>query len=294
MDGKRIQDYWSHEVDALIATYKQFETLVPSSKHKGADHHGEDGRFVEDLIKEYFSKYLPKGLEVLTGFILRPAVKTGEKGKERKDDNDEHSSQLDLIVFDSERYPIFQRFGDSVIVPPEGVVAILSIKKHFNDGDILKECKALWRASKLCRTIKSNDQSDKVRGPYLAMVCVNSNIEKKKKDTLDWIFEKMKEAYSEEEKPKFDDQIGFVGSLSEWSIFKRRPTPKNKPKDGEYVNLIHKEGESHLGLQFILTGILSVFYDPTRRDIRRPVFTAFPSRRNHDKGMGKIECDGLR
>ena len=294
MDGTRIQDYWSKEVDALIATYKQFEVLVPSEKHKGADHHGEDGRFVEDLIKEYFSKYLPKGLEVLTGFILRPAVKTGETGKERKNDSDEHSGQLDLIVYDSERYPIFQRFGNSVIVPPEGVIAILSIKKHFNDGDILKECKALWRASKLCRTIKSNDQTDKMRGPYLAMIAVSSNIKKKETDTLDWIFDKMKEAYMDEEKPKFDDLVGFVGSLNEWSIFKKRPKPKKSPKNAEYVNLVHKEGESHLGLQFILTGVLSVFYDMTRRNIRRPGFTAFPSRRNHDKSMGTIKCDGLR
>ena len=294
MDGKRIQDYWSQEVDALIATYRQFETLVPAEDHAGADHHGEDGRFVEDLIKEYFSKYLPKGLEVLTGFILRPAVKTGENGKERKNDKDDHSSQLDLIVYDSERYPIFQKFGDSVIVPPEGVVAILSVKKHFNDGDIVKECMALRRASKLCRTIMSNDSSDKVRGPYLAMICVNSNIKKSKIDTLEWIFNKMKEAYEGGEKPKFDDLVGYVGSLNEWSIFKRRPSPKKKPKDAEYVKLIHKAGESHLGLQFLLTGILSVFYDPTRRNIRRPGFTAFPSGRNHDKSLGKIECDGLR
>lgn len=36
MDGKRLQDFWSQEVDALIATYKQFETLIPSDEHEGA------------------------------------------------------------------------------------------------------------------------------------------------------------------------------------------------------------------------------------------------------------------
>jgi len=98
MDGKRLQDYWSQEVDALIATYRQFETLIPSQEHKGSAHNGEDGRFVEDLLREYLSKYLPKGLEILTGFILRPAVKTGTTGKERKYDLDKNSSQLDIIV----------------------------------------------------------------------------------------------------------------------------------------------------------------------------------------------------
>ena len=80
MDGKRIQEYWSTEVDALVQTYRQFETLIPAPTGAGAQHKGEDGRFVEDLLREYLSRFLPKDLEVLAGFILRPAVKTGEKG----------------------------------------------------------------------------------------------------------------------------------------------------------------------------------------------------------------------
>lgn len=293
MDGKRLQDFWSQEVDALIATYKQFETLIPSSDREGAAHRGEDGRFVEDLIREYFSKYLPKGLEVLTGFVLRPAVKTGTNGKERKDDSDEHSSQLDIIVYDSERYPIFQRFGNSVIVPPEGVVAIFSIKKHLNDGDVKKECEALWAASRLCKTLNSNDKKDKVRGPYLALITMESKIDKKKIDNLDWIFEKAKEAYNADKKPTFEDLIGYIGSLREWSMFKKRPKG-DKVKQAEFISLIHQDGESHLGLQFILTGILSVFYDESRRNLRRPGFTAFPSGRNIEKNMGVIECEGER
>ncbi len=75
MYGKRIQDYWPSEVDALVKTNQQFETLIPAPKAAGAEHKGEDGRFVEDLLREYLNRYLPNGLEVLTGFILRPAVK---------------------------------------------------------------------------------------------------------------------------------------------------------------------------------------------------------------------------
>ena len=99
MDGQRLQTYWSKEINALIESYQQFATLIPSLSHDGAAHHGEDGRYVEDLLKEYLKKYLPKGLEILTGFILRPAVKTGTNGKERKDEIDQHSTQLDLIIF---------------------------------------------------------------------------------------------------------------------------------------------------------------------------------------------------
>lgn len=132
MDGKRIREYWSNEMQALLDTYKQFQVLIPAKNRNGADHNGEDGRYVETLIREYLKRYLPKDLEVLTGFILRPAVKTGLKNKCRQDQQDMHSTQLDIIVYDSAKYPIFQRFGESVIVPPEGVVGIISVKKHLH------------------------------------------------------------------------------------------------------------------------------------------------------------------
>lgn len=292
MDGKRIQDYWSSEVDALVRTYQQFETLIPAPQGAGAAHRGEDGRFVEDLLREYLTRHLPNGLEVLTGFILRPAVKTGESGKERKAEMDSHSKQLDIIVFDSGNYPVFQRFGNSVIVPPEGVVGIISVKKHLNEGDVKKECAALFEAATLCETLASNDRNDKVRGPYLAIVSVRSNIEKVKTDVLEWVFSSAREAYAGQSGVTFDKLVGFIGALDEWSIFKRRPA--KAMIEAEYVGFKHQDGESHLGLQFLLTGILSVFYDETRRNMRRPGYTAFPSGRAHDKKLGAVPCKLLR
>lgn len=292
MDGERIQNYWSDEVDALVRTYRQFEKLIPSERVDGAAHAGEDGRYVEDLVREYLQQFLPRDLEVLTGFILRPAVKTGETGRERKNDQDRHSGQLDIVVYDSAAYPVFQRFGNSVIVPPEGVVAVVSIKKHLNDGDVLHECGELFDAASLCQTLRSNDRNDKVRGPFLALVSVKSKIDKKRTDNLDWIFQKVQEAYASEAEVTFDQLIGYIGALDEWSIFKRRPN--NQFKAAEYVGFNHQPNESHLGLQFLLTGILSVYYDDSRRALRRPGFTAFPSGRPHDKKLGEIPCTKLR
>ena len=78
MDGKRIQQLFKQEVLSMLEVYRNFETLIPSSKGKGAEHKGEDGRFVENLIRSFLVSHLPKELEVLTGFIVRPAVKKGE------------------------------------------------------------------------------------------------------------------------------------------------------------------------------------------------------------------------
>ena len=153
MDGKRIQNYWSNEMQAMLDTYKQFQILIPAENRNGAAHNGEDGRYVETLIREYLKRYLPKDLEVLTGFILRPAVKTGLKNRSRKNEVDSHSTQLDILIYDSAKYPIFQRFGENVIVPPEGVAGIISVKKNLHENDIVHEAQALKAASKLCRCV---------------------------------------------------------------------------------------------------------------------------------------------
>lgn len=290
MDGKRLQEYWGKEVDALVEIYQQFERLIPNKITSGSAHRGEDGRYVEELVRQYLKKYLPSTIEVLTGFILRPAVKTGLNGKERRIETDTHSTQLDIIVYDSGNYPIFQRFGDSVIVPPEGVLAIISIKKHLNDRDIKNESSALMKASELCFT-KGKD-GEFIRGPFLSIISVKSNIEKKRSENSDWIFKELEETYSSTPAPYFDQLVGYIGALNEWSIFKRRPN-KNAEK-ASYIYFKHSDTESHLGLQFILTGILSVFYDPTRSNINRPGFTAFPSGRDGDKTLGEIKISGIR
>ena len=288
MDGKRIQEYLSNEAKALLTVYKQFQTLLPHPTQNAASHKGEDGRYIESLIKEYLKRYLPSDLEVFTGFILCPAVKTGINNRTRTNQEDKHSTQLDIIVYDSHHYPIFQRFGDNVIVPPEGVVGIISVKKKFNDNDFFREAVSLKNAAKLCRY--TNENGTKIRGPYLAMIAMHS-IEKKETTTQEWIFKKVASAYDSSQ-DTFDETVGLITNVEGWSIFKRRPN--EDLTKAEYICTEHHEGEEHFSLQFLLTGILSVYYDPTRNSRERPGFTAFPSGRKHDTELGEIEVCGLR
>lgn len=286
MDGRRIQQYWSHEIEAMLDTYRQFEVLLPAEDRAGAAHTGEDGRYVENLIREYLKRYLPKNLEVLTGFIMRPAVKTGLNNKQRRMEKDDNSTQLDIIVYNSAQYPIFQRFGDSVIVPPEGVIGVISVKKTLRTPDIEHEITALQKVSELCKC--RDDNGEAIRGPFLALVSMDS-AKMSNKET--WIFEKISEIYGDGSY-YFDDLVGYIGSLNKWSIFKKRP--KEKINKAEYLYFNHNEEEMHLGFQFILTGILSVYYDHSRNNISRPGFTAFPSRRACDNKLGEILVKGLR
>ena len=285
-NGETIRRYWEAEVESLLDKYVQFERLIPNTTLKthpqheydfksGADHKLEDGLSVEALLRNTIRKFIPKNLEVLTGFIVRPAVKTGVNDKSRKGGDDKHSSQLDIIVFDSARYPLFYQSGDTAIVPPEGVIAIISVKKSLSSEYVKQEAKALYSASKLC-------QKDNIRGPYLALVAMSdaSNSEGTPWSTA---YNNIASAYTEISKDlNFDDAIGYVGVLPKWSIFKSRPE-NNKglfKNEAKYVFFKHERNERHLGLQFIITGILSVYYDQSRNNISRPGYTGF--HRKHD------------
>lgn len=81
MDGSTIQKFFQQETLSMFDAYKNFEILIPSPRGAGAEHKVEDGRFVENLIRSFLSKYLPKELDVLTGFIVRPSVKVGKNDK---------------------------------------------------------------------------------------------------------------------------------------------------------------------------------------------------------------------
>ena len=301
MDGKRIQVYLANEARSLLTVYRQFQTLLPDEQQDAASHKGEDGRYVESLVKSFLSKFLPQGLEVFSGFIYRPAVKTGTNDRGRKGEKDAHSTQLDIIVYDRANYPVFQQFENNAIVPPEGVVAIISVKKKFHDQDFCKELNALKEASALCRqTSGTGKEKVKVRGPFLCMVAMDS-VDKVESDIAQWIFDNaIYSAYENDDALKFDDMVGLVTNLGKWSIFKTRPeyvTSKKSDKKtlhANYISFYHKKDEEHLGLQFLLSGILSVYYDETRNRRKRPGFTAFPSGRKRDRTLGYIESSDLR
>lgn len=292
MDGKRVRGYHSQEVKALLATYQQFQALVPAQGKSGAGHPGEDGRYVESLVRACLGKFLPNDLDVGSGFILRPAVKTGVNGRERKDEQDEHSTQLDVIVFDSARYPVFQRFADAMIVPPESVVGIVSVKKTLRPKDIEKECKSLQKAAELCRSLDVKGQPR--RGPYLAIIGMDYQLNYSTKMMPKTVFKNVSSAYASSPVLFFDEVVGFVGAINCGSVFKKRPKSESSLEKAEFIGHIYRDNEKHFALQFLITGILSVFYDPTRNDLRRPGFTGFEPGRKHDFTLGSVHVSGLR
>ena len=147
------------------------------------------------------------------------------------------------------------------------------------------------KASHICRCDQI-DAERRRRGPFLALVAAGSQLADTNVVKEDQILKRLKEVY--DPPVAFDDMIGFVGDLSGWHVFKSRPPRRlnDTNKLAKYFYLDSKVDHLHQGFQFILSGIFSVYYDESRKNIRRPGFTAFPAR--PARLLGHIPFQSLR
>ena len=177
------------------------------------------------------------------------------------------------------------------MLPPEGVIAVLSVKKTLRDADLVGECMALATAGKICCSDEGKPE-DRHRGPFLALVGAGSQLADAKVAKETKIFQRLQQVYADT--PKFDNMLGFIGDLSGWYVFKARPTVKPTAANSvaKYLYLSLEQNELHHSFQFLISGILSVYYDETRRNVKRPGYTAFPSM--PAKILGSIPFKGLR
>lgn len=89
----------------------------------GARQQYSSGIFREGLIRDFLEKILPDSISINSGFIY---------GFEVVD----NSKQLDIMIWDSSKYgPIFKTM-EYVILPPEAVIAIITVKSNMSKEDI--------------------------------------------------------------------------------------------------------------------------------------------------------------
>ncbi len=294
MKGERVRQFFNSETKALLALYKNIETLIPAVKKSGSGHVAEEGRYIESILRSFLNKHLPQDLKAYSGFILRPATKTGNHDRTRRQNEiDQHSNQLDIIVYDHKNYPVFESFEEFVIVPPEGVVGIISVKKNLYYAQIDDELQSLKKAAELCSVKSGNGKI--MRGPSTCLIGFSNQIKPTKdfKDKVKHIYKKIESNHSE---TSFDQCIGQIIALDSFTIFKKRPNSEGSfDKKVNYIGFDHsEEDEYHFGLQFLLTGILAAYYHKSRKTELRPGFTSFPTDRKHDIELGTLKVKKLR
>jgi hypothetical protein len=292
--GQRVRDLFNAEAKQLLSVFENIERLIPHSTNSGSAHSGEEGRFIEYLIRDFLNKHLPNQLEAFTGFIHRPATKTGNNNRtRRRKEIDKHSAQIDIIVYDKANYPFFEKFQEFVIVPPEGVIGLVSVKKALRTSEIDNELESLYKAVGLC--YHTNQNGEVVRGPSTSIISFKNKLSPKStfEKRLDSIYKKIQK---KQVNLTFDQCIGQILTLDNFCIFKKRPNnEENFDKKANYVGFqIEDENDLHFSLQFLLTSILSAYYHKSRSIINRPGFTSFPTNKKHKITLGEIDVRKLR
>jgi len=113
--------------DSLTSRVGLLERLL-----RGA-HYPSLGRYKENLLADTIRAFVPKNVEVGTGFVLfpfeesEPTIPT-HLFDPRNQSGYVVSRQCDLIVYDAARYPTIFRDGEFVVVRPEAVHAIIEVK----------------------------------------------------------------------------------------------------------------------------------------------------------------------
>lgn len=264
--GHRVRSFFEIEARTLQERYRVIETLLPNSHTKGSAHRGEEGRFIESLLRTVLNKHLPGNLQAVSGFVLCPATKTGVANTERvRNNQDRHSTQIDIIVYDFDSYPVYERYEEFCIVPPEGVIGLISVKKTLYLRDLNAELIALRGAAQLC------SERDR-RGPFTGVFGFSAD-ENDHHRLNQKIFDSVKEEYNDT--GDFDTMVNEVSVMEKTCVFKIRSSdsPENKSR---YVGVDCRH-EIHVPLQRLIQSLLSVYYDPTRGSTReRPGFVSFP------------------
>ncbi|WP_427912643.1 DUF6602 domain-containing protein [Ramlibacter sp. MMS24-I3-19] len=91
----------------------------------GGRHHYSSGAFRESLLKTFLSTLLPRSVSVDSGFVY---------GFEQVP----NSKQIDVLIWNSSSHSAVFRAGDFVIVPPESVIAAITVKSTL-DGAAIRE-----------------------------------------------------------------------------------------------------------------------------------------------------------
>jgi hypothetical protein len=264
LKGLRVRKFFEIEAETLRERFRIIETLLPHSSTRGAAHRGEEGRHIESLLRSFLNKHLPGNLRAVSGFILCPSTKTGVQNLERVTEHqDRHSRQLDVIVYDFDAFPVFERFEEFCIVPPEGVVGIVSVKKRLYSRDLPSEVATLKEAAELCH------QKGR-RGPFTGIFAFSAD--EKDDDALGRrIFKAIKDKH---EGHLFDPMINEASVMARICVFKNR-VEHGRARSARYI-AVDCRTEPHIPLQRLLQSLLSVYYDVTRGSGKqRPGFVSF-------------------
>jgi hypothetical protein len=85
---------------------------------------GSKGESIEEIVRKFLQEYLPKNLAISSGMIV--------------DSNGNSSKQIDIIIYDALKTPIFFKSGHIQVLPVECVYSVIEVKSMLNKDELEK------------------------------------------------------------------------------------------------------------------------------------------------------------
>ena len=101
---------------------KQMRSDLKKARIAAAKHPGLKGASFEENFRNFLRQYLPRSLDVSTG-VLVDALGSA-------------SRQLDVIISDSAKTPIFYRSGEIRVIPVECAYAVIEVKASLDANEL--------------------------------------------------------------------------------------------------------------------------------------------------------------
>src|SRR3989304_7115930 len=133
---ENLFDYYSSIADEFMSKYNRVKDII------GVRHWPSVGYSREEILRSFLKEYLPRRFDISTGFVYR--------------NSNEVSKQVDILIWDSHRFPPIYCQGDLVIVKPEAVVAAIEVKSTSGKKEITKALKNLSLLKELIGKVKGD------------------------------------------------------------------------------------------------------------------------------------------
>jgi hypothetical protein len=154
-DGGQISPNFRKVVGSYVKLFQAQRDHVHTLL--GGRHNYSSGTFRENLLRQFLISVLPNSVSVDSGFIYGF-------------DQAQNSKQIDILIWDSGKHSAVFRAGEFVIVPPESVIAAISVKTKFDKQSLIDSLVNLQSVTDLDLAYRQrllNDKDEDVHLPIL-------------------------------------------------------------------------------------------------------------------------------
>lgn len=129
MSGRNLGEEGSQILTRFRTVARSYTALFRAQRDHirtllGSEQNYSSGIFREGLLRNFLTTLLPQSVSVDSGFVY---------GFEQVP----NSRQIDILVWDSGRHAVVYRTREFVVLPPEAVIAAISVKTTLNKKDLV-------------------------------------------------------------------------------------------------------------------------------------------------------------